>query len=68
MVADIFDYLRDAPNDFLWNRPNLTNEYYEKTITIFGHTPTLFYSEKYKGKIIKTKSWINIDVGAASGL
>lgn len=57
-----------APDDFLWNRPKLTDEYFEKTITIFGHTPTRFYGEEYKGKIIKAKTWIDIDAGAASGL
>lgn len=39
----------------------------EKSITVFGHTPTICFGEEYKGKIIKTKTWIDIDVGAADG-
>lgn len=99
-VADIFDYLREAPlydiveidgtnyllthsgidnfekgkplssykpDDFLWNRPSLDDEYFEKSITVFGHTPTICFGEEYKGKIIKTKTWIDIDVGASGG-
>lgn len=99
-VADIFDYLREAPlydtveiggtnyllthsgidnfekgkplssytsDDFLWNRPKLDDEYFEKSITVFGHTPTICFGEEYKGKIIKTKTWIDIDVGASGG-
>ena len=56
-----------TPDDFLWNRPKLDDEYFEKSITVFGHTPTISFGEEYKGKIIKTKTWIDIDVGAASG-
>lgn len=100
MVADIFDYLKDAPlyetvstegNDFLlvhsgldnfekskkiyeyeshdllWCRPRLDEEYFDDIITVFGHTPTMHYGSMYKGKIIKTKTWINIDVGAGFG-
>lgn len=99
-VADIFDYLREAPHydiveiggtnyllthsgidnfekgkplssytsdDFLWNRPKLDDEYFEKSITVFGHTPTICFGEEYKGKIIKTRTWIDIDMGAADG-
>lgn len=57
-----------SPDDFLWNRPSLTDAYFSKAITVFGHTPTMHYGEEHKGKIIKTKTWINIDVGAAFGL
>lgn len=54
-------------DDFLWTRPKLTDEYFDGIITVFGHTPTMFYGEKYKGKILKTKTWIDIDAGAAYG-
>ena len=37
------------------------------TITVFGHTPTMSYSDEYKGKPIFTDTWINIDAGAAYG-
>lgn len=100
MIADIFDYLKDAPlyetvstesNDFLlvhsgldnfkkskkiyeyeshdllWCRPKLDDTYFDDIITVFGHTPTLYYGSMYKGKIIKTKTWIDIDVGVSTG-
>lgn len=56
------------PFDFLWERPTLETEYYDDTITVFGHTPTLYYGKEYYGKIIRTRTWINIDTGAARGL
>ena len=34
---------------------------------MFGHTPTFFYGEEYRGKIITTDTWINIDVGVGYG-
>lgn len=55
-------------NDLVWHRPQITERFYEDAITIFGHTPTLFYGEEFKGKAIKTDTWINIDTGAAMGL
>lgn len=99
-IAQIFDYLHDAPlyeavtvgendfflvhsgidtfdktkklsqysaHDFLWARPKLTDEYFDTIMTVFGHTPTLSYGKEYTGKIIKTRTWIDIDVGAAYG-
>lgn len=49
--------------DLLWSRPKLNQEYFEDMTVIFGHTPTSYYGEGYKGKAIKTKTWIDIDVG-----
>lgn len=99
-VADILDYLHDAPlyeavtagardyflchsgidnfkkgkkiseyepDDFIWAWPEITDEYFDDIITVFGHTPTMNYGEEYRNKIIKTKTWINIDMGAADG-
>lgn len=54
-------------DDFLWAWPELTNEYFDDVITVFGHTPTMSYGDQYKGKIIKTRTWIDIDVGTAYG-
>lgn len=54
--------------DLLWTRPSLDTEYYDGVTTVFGHTPTVYYGEKFKGKAIVTDSWINIDAGAATGL
>lgn len=61
----ITDYTSE---DILWARPELDDTYFDDIITIFGHTPTLYYGKEYKGKIIRTKTWINIDAGAASGI
>lgn len=54
--------------ELLWTRPSLDTEYFDNgVITVFGHTPTAYYSEKYGGRIIKRESWINIDAGVAYG-
>lgn len=58
------DYSTD---DFMWARPKLDDEYFENIITVFGHTPTCCYGEEYNGKIIKTKTWIDIDAGVTAG-
>lgn len=60
----ISDYTAD---DFLWAWPELSDEYFDDIITVFGHTPTLSYGKEYSGKIIRTKTWIDIDVGTAYG-
>ena len=54
-------------DDFLWAWPELSDEYFEDIITVFGHTPTMSYGEEYTGKILKTRTWIDIDVGVAYG-
>ncbi len=56
-----------TPQELLWSRPSLTARYFEDITTVFGHTPTFYYGEEYKGKAIKTETWINVDVGAARG-
>ena len=53
--------------ELLWAWPDLTTVYYSDIITIFGHTPTLAFGDEYDGKIIKTDTWIDIDVGAGFG-
>lgn len=53
--------------ELTWSRPGLNETYYDDIITVLGHTPTMHYGSMYKGKIIKTKTWINIDVGAGFG-
>jgi len=54
-------------DDFLWCRPKIDDEYFDDIITVFGHTPTLYYGNEYNGKIIRTKTWIDIDVGVSTG-
>lgn len=59
------DYPADA---FLFARPELSDEYDPGATVIFGHTPTVYMSPEYKGRAIRTPTWINIDTGAAMGL
>ena len=54
-------------DELLWNRPKLSDRYYDNMTTIFGHSPTFMYGDEYNGKIIKTDTWINIDVGTGYG-
>lgn len=56
-----------APDELLWVRPSLSTKYYEDATVIFGHTPTEYYGEEYRGKALHTSSWICIDTGAAGG-
>jgi hypothetical protein len=57
-----------SADELLWTRPDLDTRYFEDITTIFGHTPTVYFGEEYKGKPVITDSWINIDVGAGIGL
>lgn len=60
----IEDYTVD---DLIWTRPELTDKYYRNIYTVLGHTPTLSYGDQYKDKIIRTETWIDIDMGAGFG-
>lgn len=64
----VFDEITEKSiADFTAEKLELTNEYFDDVITVFGHTPTMSYGDQYKGKIIKTRTWIDIDVGTAYG-
>ena len=56
-----------TPDELLWARPTMDTQYFEDAVVIFGHTPTEFFGKQYRGKAIKTKSWICIDTGSAVG-
>ena len=56
-----------SADDFIWAWPKITDEYYDDIITVFGHTPTLSYDKAYKGKILRTKTWIDVDIGGYLG-
>ena len=56
-----------AADELLWNRPRPDTEYYDDITVVFGHTPTFIYGEAHKGRILKTRTWIDIDAGAANG-
>lgn len=58
----ITDYSVD---DLVWTRPYIKDEYYDDVITVFGHTPTRYYGPEYAGRPIITRTWIDIDIGAA---
>ena len=60
----IADYTAD---ELIWAWPELDDEYFDDIITVFGHTPTMSYDHANKGKILKTKTWIDIDVGVPYG-
>ncbi len=55
-------------NDLVWTRPYYDTEYSEDFLTILGHTPTVFYGSKFKGRMMKTKTFYDIDTGASGGL
>lgn len=54
-------------HDLLWERPERSTRYYPDKMVVFGHTPTAFYGEEYRGKELRTDTWICIDAGAAMG-
>ena len=56
-----------SSTELLWNRPKENCIYYQDRITVFGHTPTIRFGSKYKGKVMKTETWIDIDTGAVLG-
>ncbi len=56
-----------TPDELLWMRPDFYDWYFQNTITILGHTPTEYYGTRYSGKMLKTPTWIDIDMGAAYG-
>ncbi len=56
------------PEALLMARPERDTQYWGPDITvIFGHTPTLLFGEEYRGKALRTPSWICIDTGVAYG-
>lgn len=56
-----------TPDELLWARPTIQTQYYDDAIVVFGHTPTEYFGEQHRGKMIKTDTWICIDTGAAAG-
>ncbi|MBQ9082597.1 MAG: metallophosphoesterase [Clostridia bacterium] len=55
------------PEAFLWPRPDVEDAYFPNVITVFGHTPTIFYDYAAKGRIYHAPHWIDIDVGVQGG-
>lgn len=53
--------------DFIWTHPGLNERYFDEVTTVVGHTPTLVYGDRFMDRIIKTDTWIDIDMGAGFG-
>ena len=56
-----------SPDELLWERPGSFVRYFDDITVIFGHTPTVFYGEENTGRIFRTKTWIDVDVGVGMG-
>ena len=54
-------------DELIWKSPRIDEMYYDDITTVFGHTPTFSYGEAFRGKIIRTATWIDIDTGAGFG-
>lgn len=54
-------------DELIWTWPELTDEYFDDIHTVFGHTPTRSLDPRYDGKILRTSTWTDIDVGAVYG-
>ena len=54
-------------DELIWTWPNLTDEYFDDIHTVFGHTPTSSLDPRFDGRILRTRTWNDIDVGAAYG-
>lgn len=56
-----------TPDELLWTRPAPDTQYFDDITVILGHTPTVHYGDEHLGKIVKTDSFINVDVGVGIG-
>jgi serine/threonine protein phosphatase 1 len=54
-------------DQFLWARPDFDTRYFDDVMTILGHTPVIAFGKEYKDTIIKTDTWMDIDMGAGFG-
>ena len=75
--APLYETVSAGGKDFLLVHSGLDNfdksrkitdyEYYDGIVTVFGHTPTVSYGKEYKGRILRTRTWIDVDVGVPFG-
>ncbi len=56
-----------SAHDLTWNRPRLADSYFTTTLTVFGHTPVRYIDSAQPNRAYHTKTWIDIDTGAAAG-
>lgn len=50
-----------SQEEWLWSRPAPEAEFFKDIRTVFGHTPTVYYGPEYRGKILRTATWIDVD-------
>lgn len=56
-------------DELIWERPTLYTDYfYDGPITVLGHSPTVLFGERNMGRILRTETWIDIDIGVGIGL
>ena len=63
LERELTDY---EPDELLWYRPHAHERFFPNIMTVLGHTPT-GYRFGEAGKMFLTDTWVDIDVGAASG-
>lgn len=56
-----------TPLELLWNRPSPMETYFRDVFTVFGHTPTALYGPQFRGRMLMTETWADIDTGASAG-
>lgn len=56
-----------TPEELLFTSPRLADDYFDDVLTVCGHTPTMAYGSEHSGKILHTRTWIDIDVGVPFG-
>ncbi|MBQ2253218.1 MAG: metallophosphoesterase [Clostridia bacterium] len=54
-------------DELLWARPTLDDRYFDDVVTVFGHTPTALFDPAHAGEVLFCDTWIDVDVGVASG-
>ncbi len=57
-----------TPDEWITARPHYDDRFFEKAITVFGHTPTIYYGREHKNRILRRPTWIDIDTGDATAL
>ncbi|MBQ7703408.1 MAG: metallophosphoesterase [Firmicutes bacterium] len=60
----LYDYTIE---ELIWTWPRLTDKYYPDAMTIFGHSPTMAFGDEYRDRIVRTDTWMDIDMGAGFG-
>lgn len=53
--------------ELMWHTAEPSDKYFDGIVTVFGHTPTYKFGDRFSGKCVKTKTWIDIDTGCDAG-